>query len=96
MPKSAAETSPPPKSVDRKRADRKIHEQKAAGATLIARHPHSRKPPNTSKVDAKLDKALRDSFPGSDPVAFTEAAPIKEHDRALSTVPSKAPVEKKG
>jgi hypothetical protein len=38
------------------------------------------------KVDEKLDKALEDSFPGSDPVSFTEPAPVKEQDKALSTV----------
>jgi hypothetical protein len=88
MPKSAAETSPPPKSVDRKRADRKIHEQKKAGAELSARHAHSRKPPTPSKVDAQLDKALKDSFPSSDPVSFLEAAPLKQHDKGPSAVES--------
>jgi hypothetical protein len=45
-------------------------------------------------VDGKLDKALKDSFPGSDPVSFVEAAPIKDGDRALPTVPDKDPNDK--
>jgi hypothetical protein len=32
------------------------------------------------KLDDKLDQALRDTFPGSDPVSFTEPAPAKEQD----------------
>jgi hypothetical protein len=32
------------------------------------------------KLDEKLDEALRDTFPGSDPVSFTEPAPAKERD----------------
>jgi hypothetical protein len=38
------------------------------------------------KLDKKLDAALKDSFPGSDPVSFVEAAPVKEQDRALPAV----------
>jgi hypothetical protein len=38
------------------------------------------------KLDEKLDEALRDTFPGSDPVSFTEPAPVKEHDKKLCTV----------
>ena len=38
------------------------------------------------KADEKLDQALKDSFPGSDPVSFTEPAPVKEGDRKLATV----------
>jgi hypothetical protein len=36
------------------------------------------------KMDKKLDEALRDSFPSSDPVAITEPAPA----------PKKEPVKK--
>lgn len=32
------------------------------------------------KLEKKLDAALKDSFPGSDPVSFIEAAPIKPAD----------------
>jgi hypothetical protein len=37
-------------------------------------------------VDKKLDEALKGTFPGSDPVSFVEAAPVKEHDRSLPDV----------
>jgi len=69
------------------KADHKLHQQEEAGAKLRARHPT---PPaaTSSKVDAKLDKALKDSFPGSDPVSFVQAAPIQEGDLPLSTVDS--------
>jgi hypothetical protein len=33
------------------------------------------------KLDEKLDEALKDSFPGSDPVSLTEPAPAKEQDK---------------
>jgi len=73
----------------REKADLKLLEQEVAGQKLKAKHPP--KPPQKNKseseVDAKLDKALTDSFPGSDPVSFVEAAPIKKQDRALPTVP---------
>jgi hypothetical protein len=38
------------------------------------------------KVDGILDKALEDSFPGSDPVSFLEAGPVKEGDLPLATM----------
>jgi|GEM_PF-721987 len=34
----------------------------------------------TEKLDKKLDAALKDSFPGSDPVSFLEAAPAPPDD----------------
>jgi hypothetical protein len=37
-------------------------------------------------VDEKLDQALRDSFPASDPVSFIEPVPAKEGDRKLTVV----------
>jgi hypothetical protein len=33
------------------------------------------------KLDEKLDEALMDTFPGSDPVSFTEPAPAKNQDK---------------
>jgi hypothetical protein len=38
------------------------------------------------KVDEKLDQALEETFPGSDPVSFIEPAPVKEQDKELGTV----------
>lgn len=42
----------------------------------------------TEKMEKKLDDALRDSFPGSDPVSSIEPAPTPPQDKAAS--PAKA------
>lgn len=89
--KQAANTE---EAGDREKADLKLLEQEVAAEKLKAKRPPPAKPPAT-EVDAKLDKALKDSFPGSDPVSFLEAAPIKKGDRALSTVPTEEPKLKK-
>ena len=39
-----------------------------------------------AKIDDKLDQALRDSFPASDPVSFLEPVPAKRGDRKLPVV----------
>ena len=72
---------------EREKADLKLLEQEVAAEKLKAKRPPESKKKGESEVDAKLDKALKDTFPGSDPVSFVEAAPIKPHDRKLSTVP---------
>ena len=73
---------------EREKADLKLLEQELAAKKLKAKRPSPEaKKPASTDVDAKLDNALKDSFPGSDPVSFVEAAPIKKQDRALSTVP---------
>ena len=40
----------------------------------------------TEKLDRKLDAALKDSFPGSDPVSFIGATPVKRGDESLTEV----------
>ncbi|HYD04853.1 MAG TPA: hypothetical protein VEC60_03965 [Reyranella sp.] len=35
------------------------------------------------KMDEKLDRALKDTFPASDPVSFIEPAPKRENDTPL-------------
>ncbi len=78
---------------DLAKADLKLLEQEVVAEKLKAKRPASTsKPPTT--VEGKLDKALKDSFPGSDPVSFIEAAPIKDGDRDLPTVPNKDPNDK--
>ena len=74
-------------------ADLKLIEQEVAAEKLRAKRPEPSNRAPTS-VDGKLDKALKDSFPGSDPVSFVQAAPIKDGDRALPTVPDKDPNDK--
>ena len=71
---------------EREKADLKLLEQEVAAEKLKAKRP-AQEHKAESEIDAKLDKALKDSFPGSDPVSFVEAAPIKPDDRKLSTVP---------
>ena len=78
----------------REHADLKLLEQEVVAEKLKAERPEPAKKPAASEVDGKLDKALNDSFPGSDPVSFVQAAPINKGDRALSTVPSEPPEEK--
>jgi hypothetical protein len=39
-----------------------------------------------AEIDDRLDQALKDSFPASDPVSFIEPGPIKEGDRKLPVV----------
>jgi hypothetical protein len=80
---------------DREKADLKLLEQEVTAEKLKAKRPADPAKPPPTEVDAKLDKALKDSFPGSDPVSFLEAAPIKKDDRALSTVPSEEPKTEK-
>jgi hypothetical protein len=48
--------------------------------------PAKRRRTLKARVDDKLDQALKDSFPASDPVAFIEPAPVKQGDRTLPTV----------
>ena len=75
------------------KADLKLLEQEVVAEKLKAKRPEPSTKAPTS-VDGKLDKALKDSFPGSDPVSFVQAAPIKDGDRALPTVPDKDPNDK--
>jgi len=79
-----------PDAGDREKADLKILEQEAAAAKLRAKRPSAPKSAATDTTDAKLDKALKDSFPGSDPVSFVEAAPLKEGDADHDSVRDKA------
>ena len=81
---------------ERDKADLKLLEQQAAGEKLRAKHEKAAADKPAHSVDAKLDKALKDTFPGSDPVSFVQAAPVKEGDEALATVPEGHKKAKKG
>lgn len=39
-----------------------------------------------AKIDHKLDQALQDSFPASDPVSFLQPVPVNDGDRKLPVV----------
>ena len=69
----------------REQADLKLLEQEALAKKLQARHPP--KKAASGSVDGKLDRALEDSFPSSDPVSFVQAAPVKKADESLKTIP---------
>ena len=69
----------------KEQADLKILEQEALGKKLQAKHPPKKS--KTGTVEGKLDEALEDSFPSSDPVSFVQAAPVKKADEKLSTGP---------
>ena len=43
-----------------------------------------------AEVDDKLDQALRDSFPASDPVSFIEPSRVNDRDRKLPVVEAAA------
>jgi hypothetical protein len=75
-----------PDASEREKADLKLLKQEVTAEKLKVKRPR-KKEASASDVDAKLDKALKDSFPGSDPVSFVQAAPIKKDGRKLSTVP---------
>jgi hypothetical protein len=80
---NAKEAAKAPDAGEREKADLKLLEQEAAAQKLKAGRPPT-KHKAESEAEAKLDKALRDSFPGSDPVSFVEAAPMKKRDRKAS------------
>jgi hypothetical protein len=45
--------------------------------------PKQRKRDRKRRTDEKLDRALKDTFPASDPVSFIEPAPRNENDTPL-------------
>jgi len=60
--------------------EQRIGREKTAGTA-------GTKPTSLSeKMDKKLDAALKDSFPGSDPVSFIEATPVQPGDESLTAV----------
>ena len=77
-------------ATERDKSDLQMLEQELIGLEQKLAHcddsPPEKPASLADKVDRKLDAALKDSFPGSDPVAFVEAAPVKPEDKALSTV----------
>lgn len=91
--RSARKAAAAPEATKRDEADLKLIEQEATAQKLRMQRD-AEKPPATrnadesaeKKLDRKLDAALKDSFPGSDPVSFVEAAPIKPEDAELPEV----------
>ena len=92
---SARKAAAAPQATERDKADLKLIEQEYLAAESKARRGETSngtrktedRPSNPrKKLDNSLDEALKGSFPGSDPVSFVQAAPVKEDDRALPAV----------
>jgi len=92
---SAQEAVAAPGATERDRSDLKIIEQdfqaqKQKADRLALQEGDGKKAPEpvtlAEKMERMLDTALADSFPGSDPVSFTVATPVKEGDRSLTQV----------
>jgi hypothetical protein len=81
---SARRAADAPGASERDKADLKLLEQEYLAARRKASRERGsgtegQQPSGTKqKVDKKLDEALEASFPGSDPVSFSEPAPVKE------------------
>ena len=90
--RSAREAAARTGATEKDKADLKLVEQEFLAAQQKARHQsnaaEASRPCLDGKnaLDKKLDEALEDTFPGSDPVSFVEAAPMKERDRSLPAV----------
>lgn len=92
--RNAQEAVHRPEASERDQADLKLIEQDLLAEKMKARRGAAHKgsgspsPPASLKdrMEKKLDAALKESFPGSDPVSFVEAAPVNEGDRDLTAV----------
>jgi hypothetical protein len=91
--RSAKKAAAAPEATKRDEADLKIIEQEATAQKLkmqrdadkAAVQPKAGES-DEKKLDRKLDAALKDSFPGSDPVSFVQAAPVQPEDADLPAV----------
>ncbi len=86
---SAQEAVAKPGASDRDRSDLKMLEQefqaqKQKADRLALEGTKSPKRPNSraEKLERKLDDALIDSFPASDPVSFIEPTPVQKGDKS--------------
>jgi hypothetical protein len=95
---SAREAAAKPDASERDKADLSLMEQemmalekRVVHASAGAASKEANKPTTLQeKIERKLDAALKDSFPGSDPVSFVEAAPLKPEDKKLPIVKANA------
>ncbi len=88
---SARDAAAAPGATEKDKADLKLIEQAYLAAEQKARRApgggsdHQPTDPK-KKLDKKLDDALKGTFPGSDPISFVEAAPVKEEDHSLPDI----------
>ena len=87
--RSAREAAGKSGATEKDKADLKLIEQEYLAAGQKQRR---RSRPDKSDrrqlggkkgLDKKLDDALKGTFPGSDPVSFIQAAPVKDQDGSL-------------
>jgi hypothetical protein len=94
--RNAKKAAATPEASKRDVADLKILEQEVQAQRLQMKRDAGKDEPaivtpkpgeSPEKVlDRKLDAALKESFPGSDPVSFVQAAPVKPQDEELTSV----------
>lgn len=95
--RSAKKAANAPESSERDAADLKILEQEVQAQRLQVKREAGKsaepatitaKPgePAEKVLDRKLDAALKESFPSSDPVSFVQAAPVHADDEKLTSV----------
>lgn len=95
--RNAKKVAAAPTASERDAADLKILEQEVQAQRLQVKREAGKdseaatvtaKPgePAEKVLDRKLDAALKESFPGSDPVSFVQAAPVKPEDEQLTSV----------
>ena len=94
--RNAREAAEAPDASDRDKADLKLREQDLQAARQKSKRSGDAKDTPTGggakkTMERKLDAALEDSFPGSDPVSFVQAGPSnKEDDDASPEAAKKA------
>ncbi len=95
--RSAKKAANASEASEREAADLKIMEQEVQAQRLQLKReagksgehaPTTAKPgePAEKVLDRKLDEALKESFPSSDPVSFVQAAPVRAEDEKLTSV----------
>jgi hypothetical protein len=91
--RNARQAAAAPDASERDKSDLKLIEQEYLAAQNKARRardsagkPQAQPSDPKKKLDQKLDAALKDTFPSSDPVAVAEPSPVNEQDRALPEV----------
>ena len=90
--RSAREAAGRAEATEKDKADLKLIEQEYLAAQQKERRQSNAGDTSRPRLDGKkaldkkLDEALEGTFPGSDPVSFVEAAPVKERDRSLPAV----------
>lgn len=95
--RNAKKAAAAPEASKKDAADLKILEQEVQAQRLQMKRDAGKpteseavtaKPgePAEKVLDRKLDAALKESFPSSDPVSFVQAAPVKPEDEELTSV----------